>query len=164
MLRRRIISLFVENVNGIGAKIFELFAGKMYNIDSFTSGVTDDPTITRITIQTTSDEITYEQIKKQLSRCDGVIKVIDFTDLDVIRRELIFIKVTECSQRDKDEIFKIASVFNCRVIDYGIDSITIEGVGKENRNNELVSLMKKFGKIEVVRGGLVSIERIEKMN
>ena len=66
MLRRRIISLFVENVNGIGAKIFELFAGKMYNIDSFTSGVTDDPTITRITIQTTSDDITYEQIKMKV--------------------------------------------------------------------------------------------------
>ena len=29
MLRRRIISLFVENVNGIGAKIFELFAGNV---------------------------------------------------------------------------------------------------------------------------------------
>ncbi|MBS4961525.1 MAG: acetolactate synthase small subunit, partial [Clostridiales bacterium] len=128
MDKKRWVSLFVENNNGILAKISELFAGKMYNIDSITSGTTDDPTTTRITIQLTSDDITFEQIKKQLSRCVGVIKVIDFTDIPTFKKELIFIKVTECSQSDKDEIFKIASVFNSRVIDYGVDSILTEGV------------------------------------
>ena len=126
MDKKRWVSLFVENNNGILAKISELFAGKMYNIDSITSGTTDDPTTTRITIQLTSDDITFEQIKKQLSRCVGVIKVIDFTDIPAFKKELIFIKVTECSQSDKDEIFKIASVFNSRVIDYGVDSILTE--------------------------------------
>lgn len=162
MDKKRWVSLFVENNNGILAKISELFAGKMYNIDSITSGTTDDPTTTRITIQLTSDDITFEQIKKQLSRCVGVIKVIDFTDIPTFKKELIFIKVTECSQSDKDEIFKIASVFNSRVIDYGVDSILTEGVNDEKRNNDLVNLMKKFGKIEVVRGGIVAIEQLEK--
>ena len=160
-MKKRWVSLFVENNNGILAKISELFAGKMYNIDSITSGPTDDPTTTRITIQLTSDDLTFEQIKKQLSRCVGVIKVIDFTDIATFKKELIFIKVTECSLNEKNEIFKIAEVFNSKVIDYGLDAIIIEGVNKETRNNELVSLMGKFGKIEVVRGGVVAIERIE---
>ena len=39
------------------------FSGKCYNLDSLTVGTTEDPTVSRMTIATVSDDETFEQIK-----------------------------------------------------------------------------------------------------
>lgn len=78
-MKKRWISLFVENEVGMLAKISGLFSGKSYNLQSLTVGETEDPTVSRMTIGLISDDITFEQIKKQLNRSVGIIKVIDFT-------------------------------------------------------------------------------------
>lgn len=66
-MKKRWISLYVENQVGVLSKISGLFSGKSYNLESLTVGTTEDPTISRMTIETNSDEETYEQIKKQLN-------------------------------------------------------------------------------------------------
>ena len=80
-MKKRWISLYVENQVGVLSKISGLFSGKSYNLDSLTVGTTEDPTVSRMTIATVSDDETFEQIKKQLNRMIEVIKVIDFTDV-----------------------------------------------------------------------------------
>lgn len=77
-MKKRWISLYVENQVGVLSKISGLFSGKCYNLDSLTVGTTEDPTVSRMTIATVSDDETFEQIKKQLNRMIEVIKVIDF--------------------------------------------------------------------------------------
>ena len=67
-MKKRWISLYVENQVGVLSKISGLFAGKSYNLDSLTVGTTEDPTVSRMTIATVSDDETFEQIKKQLNR------------------------------------------------------------------------------------------------
>ena len=66
-LKKRWISIYVENEIGVLARISGLFSGKSYNIDTLTVGVTEDPTMSRMTIGVTSDDKTFEQIKKQLN-------------------------------------------------------------------------------------------------
>ena len=51
-LKKRWISLFVENQNGVLAKISGLFSAKLYNLESLTVGTTEDPTVSRMTIET----------------------------------------------------------------------------------------------------------------
>ena len=80
-MEKRCISAYVENQIGVLAKISGLFAGKNYNLDTLTVGETEDPTMSRMTIELTCDDLTYEQIIKQLNRSVEVIKVIDFTDI-----------------------------------------------------------------------------------
>ena len=67
-MKTRWISLYVENQVGVLSKISGLFSGKSYNLDSLTVGTTEDPTVSRMTIATVSDDETFEQIKKQLNR------------------------------------------------------------------------------------------------
>ena len=67
-LEKRCISAYVENQIGVLAKISGLFAGKNYNLDTLTVGETEDPTMSRMTIELTCDDLTYEQIIKQLNR------------------------------------------------------------------------------------------------
>ena len=71
-MKKRWISLFVENQVGVLPKISGLFSGKLYNLDSLTVGPTEDPTVSRMTIATSSDDETFEQIKKQLNRMKGL--------------------------------------------------------------------------------------------
>lgn len=162
-IRKRWISLYVENRIGVMAKIAGLFSGKSYNLESLTVGTTEDPTISRMTIGVASDDATFEQIKKQLNRSVEVIKVIDFTTVPIHMKELLFVKVTGCSKADKAELFQIASVFGGKISDYSKDSVLLECVQTENRNNDLIKLLKEnFDQIEVVRGGSVAIESISK--
>ncbi len=161
-MKKRWISLFVENEVGILAKISGLFSGKSYNLQSLTVGETEDPTISRMTIGLTSDDITFEQIKKQLNRSVGIIKVIDFTDTPIHMKEILFVKVKGCNQSDREEVFRIAQVFGIQVTDYGKNSILLESTQTEARNNDIIRLLNEdfSGRIEVVRGGSVAVEAI----
>lgn len=160
-MKKRWISLYVENQVGVLPKISGLFAGKLYNLESLTVGTTEDPTISRMTIETVSDDETFEQIKKQLNKFVEVIKVIDFTNSSVCMKELMYIKVKKCTREEKEDVLHIAKVYGAQPIDYGKDSILIEVVQTAARNDALIRLMKEeFQTIEVVRGGSVGIESI----
>lgn len=161
-MKKRWISLFVENDIGVLARISGLFSGKSYNLNSLTVGTTEDETISRMTISLTSDDKTFEQVKKQLNRSVEVIKVIDFTEVPIHLKELMFVKVNHCTERDKQEIFRISQVFGVKVIDYNPTTALIESVQTENRNNDLVAMLSAafLNRIEIVRGGSVAIEAI----
>ena len=163
-MKKRWIALYVENQVGVLAKVSGLFSGKSYNLQSLTVGTTEDETMSRMTICVKSDDITFEQIKKQLNRMIEVIKVIDFTDVFVRMKEILYIKVFNCSREDKAELFQIAETFKAKVIDYGKDSLLLEFVQTATKNDAVVKLIKEeFHRIEVVRGGSVGIESISMM-
>jgi len=161
-VKKRYISLFVENQIGVLAKISGLLAGKSYNLDTLTVGATEDPTVSRITIGLTIDDITYEQVKKQLNRSVVVIKVMDFSDVPIHKKELLFIKVSSCSEKDKAEIFRIAQAFSLEIIDYDKTHVMVQCVKTEGANNDMIALFNDtfINRIEVVRGGSVAIEAI----
>lgn len=157
----RWISLYVQNEVGVLARISSLFSSKSYNLESLTVGPTEDPTISRMTITVNSDDATFEQIKKQLNRCIEVIKVIDFTTVPIHSKEILYIKIKNCTKEDKVEIFRVAQAFQVTISDYGPDSILLECISTEQRNNDLIKFFQEnFTKIEVVRGGNVAIEAI----
>lgn len=161
-IKKRRIGIFVENEIGVLARISGLFAGKSYNLDGLTVGETEDHTISRMTITLTSDDQTFEQVKKQLNRSVEVIKVVDYTDISIHMKELLFVKIKGCSTEEKEEIFRIAQVFDVKVADCDKTAVLLECVQTENRNNDLIALLKNIfsGRIEVVRGGSVAIEAI----
>lgn len=157
-LKKRWLSLYVENNVGVLAKIAGLFAGKNYNLDSLTVGTTNDVTVSRMTIGLTSSDELFEQIKKQLNRSVEVIKVVDLTELDVIIKELLFIKVKNCNGSEKDEALQIAGEFQAEVSDYGTGGILLEVTAPYEKNDQLIALMEKYKDIEIVRSGAVAIE------
>lgn len=160
-MKNRWIALYVENDVGVLAKVSGLFSGKSYNLQSLTVGTTEDETVSRMTIGVMSDDITFEQIKKQLNRMVEVIKVIDLTNIPIHMKEILFAKVKKCSVADKAELFQIAQVFSVQVADIGSDSVLLECKLSERRNDELIALLKsKFKQVEIVRGGAVAIESI----
>ena len=160
-MKKRWIALYVENQVGVLAKVSGLFSAKSYNLQTLTVGTTEDETVSRMTISVTSDDITFEQIKKQLNRMVEVIKVIDLTDVPLHMKEILFAKVEKIDQDGINQVFQIAQVFNIKVVDINTHSVTLESNLTEHRNDELVALLKtKFKHISVVRGGAVAIQSI----
>lgn len=166
MTKKRWISLLVENEIGVLARISGLFSGKSYNLNSLTVGTTEDTTISRMTISLTSDDQTFEQIKKQLNRSVEVIKVIDFTDTAIHMKELMFVRVNNCSNEDMATLTYMRDVFSAKMIDYDTTAVLFECVQTEDRNNDFIRLMQSTfpNRIEIVRGGSVAIEAISISN
>lgn len=163
-MKKRWIGLFVENEIGVLARISGLFSGKSYNLDSLTVGETEDKSISRMTIGLTSDDRTFEQVKKQLNRIVEVIKVVDYTDIPTHRKELLFVKIMHCNENDKEEVFRIANIYGLTITDYARNSILLECVQNEEKNDELIKLLNQYycNRIEIVRGGSVAIEVLKK--
>jgi acetolactate synthase-1/3 small subunit len=156
-----IISMLVENQQGVLARISGLFSGRGYNLESITAGVTTDPTVTRITLACTGDDAVVEQIKKQLNRLIDVIKVTELTGVQALNRELMLIKVS-AKGRQRGEIFQVADVFKAQVMDVGHDTMSLELTGTPEKIDDFAALLQPYGIVEVARSGVVAMERSKK--
>ena len=61
---KQTISILVENHAGVLSRISGLFARRGFNIDSLAVGITDDPTVSRVTIVVNGDDYMVEQVEK----------------------------------------------------------------------------------------------------
>ena len=77
-MKKRIYSVLVENRSGVLGKVAGLFARRCFNIDSLVVGETDNSDVSCMTIVSSGDERTIEQIEKQLNKKLDVIKVKTF--------------------------------------------------------------------------------------
>lgn len=162
--KKRWLSLYVENDVGVLAKISGLFSGKSYNLLSLTVGETEDPTVSRMTISMVGDDKTFEQVKKQLNRSVEVIKVLDFTDLPIHKKEILFIKLRAVKREEMEDVFRSAAVFGVAVTDYDRSSLILESVKTESENDDILKYYKKhfLSRMEAVRGGAVAVESVSR--
>lgn len=162
--KKRWLSLYVENDVGVLAKIAGLFSGKSYNLLSLTVGETEDPTVSRMTISMVGDDKTFEQVKKQLNRSVEVIKVLDFTDLAIHKKEILFIKLRALKREEVEDVFRSAAVFGISVTDYDRNALILESIKTESENDEVLKYYKKhfLSRMEAVRGGAVAIESVSR--
>lgn len=155
---RHVISALVENKPGVLAHISGMFSARGFNIDSLTVGETEDRRFSRMTIVTTGDDTVIEQVRKQLERLVDVIKVVDFSGQDYVERDLMLIKVHAPPGR-RGEIFELAEVFKCKVVDIGPKHVMLEVTGPENKLEALITMLKPYGIKEMARTGRVGLRR-----
>lgn len=161
-MKKRWLCLFVENDIGVLAHISGLFSGKSYNLDSLTVGTTEDETISRMTISLYSDDLIFEQIKKQLNRTVDVIKVVDYTNISIHCKEIMFLKITKCTEIDITALFRFAQVYGINVLDFNKTTVIMECLKAEHENDKLIKRLRESmnNPLEIVRGGSVAIEAI----
>ena len=156
---RHILSVLVENSAGVLSQVSRMFSRKGYNIDSLAVGTTEDPTISRMTILVYADEEQIEQIASQLAKLLPVISVKLLSPESSVQREMILVKVKAENREARDEIIQIASIFREKIIDVGMESLTLEVTGDHDKAQALLKLLASFGILELVRTGSVALER-----
>lgn len=152
-----VLSLLVQNHQGVLSRISGLLSGRGYNVESFAAGPTTDPNLTRITLVCRGDDTFIDQVKKQLNKIIDVIKVVDLTERSTVDRELALMKVA-VKRGERGELFQIADVFGATIKDVGTDSVILELTGASSKIDDMVMLLGD-GILEMARSGLVSLER-----
>jgi acetolactate synthase-1/3 small subunit len=158
---KHILGVLVANQPGVLSKVAGLFSRRGFNIDSLTVGVTEDPNVSRMTIVVEGDESVIEQVSKQLNKLIDVIKVADIAE-NSVARELALIKVG-ATPGNRNEIIQIVNVFRAQVVDISKDSMIIEITGDEKKVNALQEMLKDFGIKEMVRTGVIAVDRGNKL-
>ena len=152
------ISVLVENQAGVLNRITSLFSRRAFNIDSLAVGVTDDPSVSRITIIVDSGNSVVEQVEKQLNKLVEVIKVRTLDEASLIGRELMILKVS-ANTRTRSDIMTICNLCGAKVADLSPNSITIEVSDTPDRVNTFEELMRPFHILEVVRTGMIALQK-----
>jgi acetolactate synthase-1/3 small subunit len=155
---RHTISILVENKFGVLTRVAGLFSGRGYNIDTLNVGPTHDAKLSRMTIVTTGDEATLEQIVKQLNKLPNVLKVQNFSEGEYVDRELLLVKVGVDS-KSRAEVMQITDIFRAKIVDVQPKSLTIEITGNDSKVEKFLDLMKTFGVQEITRTGKAALPR-----
>ena len=159
---RHIISILMENEPGALSRVAGLFSARGYNIESLTVATTEDPTLSRMTIVTSGNDATIEQIIKQLNKLIDIVKVLDLNDGKHIERELMLIKV-KASNTHREEMKRICDIFRGRIIDVTDGSFTIELTGSGHKLDAFIESLDKSAILETVRTGASGIGRGERI-
>ena len=157
--KRHTLSVLVENAAGVLSQVSRLFSRKGYNIESLAVGTTDDPEVSRITIEVKCDDLMVEQIINQLRKQFSVYSVRLLPPASSIRRELVLIKVKAESREVRNEVIQIANIFRASIIDVSLKSLTLALIGDESKADAMQKLLEAFGILELVRTGMVALER-----
>ena len=155
---KQIISVLTENQAGAINTITGLFARRAFNIESLAVGVTEDKSISRITMIVDSGNNAVEQIEKQLNKLVPVIKVRRFDDSEVIGKELAMIKVA-ANSKNRGEIKNLADIMDARITDISAATMTVEISESPEKIDLFEEMMRPYGIQEVARTGIVALQK-----
>lgn len=155
---RHIISILIENEAGALSRVAGLFSARGYNIESLTVAVTEDPSLSRMTLVTRGTEEIVDQIIKQLNKLIDVVKLVDLQDFPHIERELMMVKI-KTTDENRSEIRSVADIFRGRIIDVTPSSYIIEMTGTSDKLDSFIAAINPESIIEVVRSGPTGICR-----
>ena len=71
-MKKRILSILVDNTSGVLSRVAGLFSRRGYNIDSLTVGETQNPAYSRMTVVVRGDDQVLDQIEKQVAKLEDV--------------------------------------------------------------------------------------------
>jgi len=159
---RQILSILVENHAGVLARVANLFARRGFNIENLAVGTTHNPEISRITVSVLADDEEISQIVKQLHKLP-IVLIVKRLEADAhFSRELVFIKVT-CDEMTRTSVLQIVDIFRGHIVDVSPSTATIEISGDSEKIRALQELLAPYGILEMVRTGLIAIERGERV-
>ena len=155
---KRIYSVLVENRSGVLCKVAGLFSRRCFNIDSLAVGETDDPEVSCMTIVSSGDQRTIEQIEKQLNKKLDFIKVKTFEENSSISRELLLMKV-KYNKSNRRDIMEICEIMHAQIVDMSKSMMLIQMCDIPERIQLLISMFKTVSIVEVARTGTLALQK-----
>ncbi len=155
---KRIYSVLVENRSGVLCKVSGLFSRRCFNIDSLAVGETDDPAVSCITIVSSGDKRTIEQIEKQLNKKIDVIKIKTFDESASISRELMMVKV-KYNKTNRKDIMEICDILKADIVDMSKSYMLIQMCDTPERTALLIQMLKSVSIVEIARTGTLALPK-----
>ncbi|PRW62628.1 acetolactate synthase small subunit [Actinopolyspora mortivallis] len=157
-MSRHTLSVLVENVPGVLARVSGLFSRRSFNIESLAVGPTEHPEISRMTIVVSVEEQPLEQVTKQLNKLVNVIKIVELDPGSSVQRELLLVKV-RADASVRSQVLETVQLFRAKVVDASPEALTIEATGDSDKLDALLRMLEPYGVREMVQSGMVAIGR-----
>lgn len=157
-MKKKIYSVLVENRSGVLSKVAGLFARRCFNIDSLAVGETDDPMVSCMTIVSTGEQRTLEQIEKQLNKKLDVIKVKTFDETQSISRELMLVKV-KYNKNNRKDIMEICEIMKADIVDMSKRYLMIQICDTPDKVKVLIGMLASVSVVEVARTGTLALSK-----
>ncbi len=154
------MSVLVRNKFGALTRIAALFSGRGYNIDSLSVATTKDLEVSKMTIVTSGDADTIEQIEKQLTKLVDVIQVTPLKGQKFVARELMLVKIA-AQGATRSEIMQVCDVFGAAIVSLHHNTMAVQITGKPDKLDAFIQLVETFGVVEIVRSGPIGMIRAD---
>ena len=152
---RRVISVVVLNEAQVLARVSGLFASRGYNIESLTVAPMPDTDMSHITIVTKGNKRVIEQITKQLHKLIPTFKVIEHEEM--VEKEMVLIKFP--IEQSLSDIQVLCEAYNGGIVNVGENMVIGMVTDEPVRVKHFIEAAKRYSPMEIVRGGVVAIER-----
>ncbi|MBQ7199533.1 MAG: acetolactate synthase small subunit [Selenomonadaceae bacterium] len=157
---KHVLSVYVENQPGVLVRVASMFSRREFNIDSLSVGVTQSPEFSRITVVVHGEANLIEQMIKQLEKMP-IVKAVQRLDSETaVTRGMTMIKVLADEDKRLD-VLKLAELFRAHVVDVQTTTLIFEITGNDEKVTAFLRLLKPYGILEVIRTGLIALERGE---
>ena len=153
-----IFSVLVENRDGVLSAVSGLFARRGFNIDTLAVGETDDHEISSMTITSTGDQRTIDQIEKQLNKNVDVIKVRRLSESRSVCLEMILVKVSY-SATTRSSVIETCQMCGANIKKAAPKYMLIEYHSDPESVEDFIRLVRPYGIIEIQRTGTIAMEK-----
>lgn len=157
-LQRYTVGVLVDNEPGVLSRVSGLFFRRGFNIESLAVGPTQDAEVSRITIVVLGDDAHIEQLIQQLYKLICVQKVQVMREKNAVERQLLLVKV-RAGVAEREGLMRLVDIFKARVLDVTKSSMILQITGDNEKIAALLSLLEDYGITELVRTGIVALER-----
>ena len=153
-----IFSVLVENKEGVLSAISGLFARRGYNIDSLAVGETDDRSVSSMTIVSTGDQRTIDQIEKQLNKKVDVIKVRRLDEARSISLEMMLVKVS-CTAANRSSLIELCQITGAKIMKVSPKFLLLEYHAEPEGVEDFIDLIRSYGILDIQRTGTISLSK-----
>jgi acetolactate synthase-1/3 small subunit len=153
--KRVVVSVVVINEDNVLSRISGLFSARGYNIDSLTVAPVPESEYSRLTIVTNGSSRVIEQIIKQLHKLVPVKEVTEHVNF--IEKDTVLIKVP--IDQNLSDVDVLARTYNGAIQNVTDDAIVISATDDPHRIANFIKVIKQFHPIEIIRSGVVAMER-----
>ena len=147
---KRIYSVLVENRSGVLCKVAGLFSRRCFNIDSLAVGETDDHAVSCMTIVSSGDERTLEQIEKQLNKT--------LSQEQCYTRELMLLKV-KYNKNNRRDIIEICDIMKTEIVDMSKHFMMLQICDAPEKIDTLIKMLQTISIVEVARTGTLALSK-----
>ena len=159
---KHVLSVYVENQPGVLVRVASMFSRREFNIDSLSVGITQSPEFSRITVVVHGDGNLIDQMIKQLEKIPIVKAVQRLDSATAVTRGMTMIKVS-ADDSTRLDVLKMAELFRAHVVDVQPTTLIFEITGNDEKVTAFTRLLAPYGILEVIRTGLIALERGENM-
>ena len=153
------ISIYTENNVGLLNRISAIFLKRHINIRSVTSSESEIPNIYRFIIVVKVDSEQIIKLVKQIEKQIEVIAAFYHTDEETIYLETALYKVNSKSLFEERQIQNIIKKSRANIVTVKPEYFVIEKTGWREETEDLYHKLKKYGLLQFVRSGRISVSK-----